>query len=80
MKLANQHIFVTGGANGIGAAIVRDVALAGARVSFVDIDVDMSETFIKELRAEGYDVAFALANVGDFVDLEQASASLVVQF
>jgi NAD(P)-dependent dehydrogenase (short-subunit alcohol dehydrogenase family) len=80
MKLANQHIFVTGGANGIGAAIVRDVALAGARVSFVDIDVDMSETFIKELRAEGYDVAFARANVGDFVDLEQAYESLVGQF
>ena len=80
MKLANQHIFVTGGANGIGAAIVRDVALAGARVSFVDIDVDTSEAFSKALRAEGYDVAFACANVGDFVDLEKAYDSLVRQF
>ena len=80
MKLANQHIFVTGGANGIGAAIVRDVAQAGARVSFVDIDVEMSETFSKELRAEGYDVAFARANVGDFVELEKAYDLLVRQF
>jgi len=80
MKLANRHIFVTGGANGIGAAIVRDVARAGARVSFVDIDIEMSETFSKELRAEGYDVAFARANVGDFVDLQHAFTSLVRQF
>ncbi|GBL25786.1 hypothetical protein EMGBS7_06820 [Candidatus Planktophila sp.] len=26
MKLANKHIFVTGGAKGIGAAIVQDAA------------------------------------------------------
>lgn len=80
MKLANQHIFVTGGAKGIGAAVVRDVALAGAKVSFVDIDVDTSEAFIKELRVEGYDVAFVRADVGDFSDLEPAYNSLVAQF
>lgn len=80
MKLANQHIFVTGGAKGIGAAIVRDAALAGAKVSFVDIDVATSEAFIKELRADGLSVAFARADVGDFADLEPAYNLLVAQF
>jgi NAD(P)-dependent dehydrogenase (short-subunit alcohol dehydrogenase family) len=80
MKLANQHIFVTGGAQGIGAAIVRDCVLAGAKVSFVDIDVATSESFVKEMCVDGHSVAFARANVGDFADLEQAYESLVQQF
>lgn len=41
MKLANNHIFVTGGSKGIGKAIVRDCAEAGAKVSFVDIDLSL---------------------------------------
>ena len=32
MKLKNEHIFVTGGADGIGAACVLDAAQAGAKV------------------------------------------------
>ena len=43
MKLANKHIFVTGGAKGIGEAIVRDAAAEGAKVSFIDIDVAVGE-------------------------------------
>ena len=39
MKLAGEHIFVTGGAKGIGEAIVRDAASEGAKVSFVDIGI-----------------------------------------
>jgi NAD(P)-dependent dehydrogenase (short-subunit alcohol dehydrogenase family) len=80
MKLANQHIFVTGGANGIGAAIVRDVALAGAKVSFVDIDVATSESFVKEMCADGNSVTFTRADVGDFAELEHAYNSFVAQF
>jgi len=42
MKLANKHIFVTGGAKGIGEAIVRDAANEGGSVSFVDINESIS--------------------------------------
>jgi NAD(P)-dependent dehydrogenase (short-subunit alcohol dehydrogenase family) len=49
MKLANKHIFVTGGAKGIGEAIVRDAAIEGASVSFIDIDVTSGEKLVKEL-------------------------------
>jgi len=49
MKLANKHIFVTGGAKGIGEAIVRDSAKEGAKVSFVDIDVTAGEKLVSEL-------------------------------
>lgn len=37
MRLSNHHILVTGGAKGLGAAIVRDAVLAGAKVSIVDV-------------------------------------------
>ena len=37
MNLTGMHIFVTGGAQGIGAAIVKDAAERGGRVSFGDI-------------------------------------------
>ncbi len=58
MKLANKHIFVTGGAKGIGEAIVRDSAKEGAKVSFVDIDVTASEKLVSELTALGQKVVF----------------------
>ena len=80
MKLANQHIFVTGGSKGIGAAIVRDCLEAGAKVSFVDIDVENGQALVKELKTHGHSVAFAKADVADPAELKKAYESLVAQF
>lgn len=38
-----RRIYVTGGANGIGAAIVRSLRVAGNRVAFCDIDREKGE-------------------------------------
>ena len=38
MKLADRHVVVTGGANGIGAAMARRFAIEGARVVVADLD------------------------------------------
>jgi NAD(P)-dependent dehydrogenase (short-subunit alcohol dehydrogenase family) len=38
MKFADQHVVVTGGANGIGAAMARRFASEGARVVVADLD------------------------------------------
>jgi NAD(P)-dependent dehydrogenase (short-subunit alcohol dehydrogenase family) len=38
MRLADQHVVVTGGANGIGAAMARRFANEGARVVVADLD------------------------------------------
>lgn len=80
MKLAHQHVFVTGGAKGIGEAIVRDCLDQGAKVSFVDIDVPNGEALVAELRKAGHSVAFAKADVANFSELEAAYKSLVAQF
>ena len=48
MKLKGQHIFVTGGAAGIGAAIVLDAAQEGAKVSFCDINLEGGKAYEAE--------------------------------
>ena len=80
MKLANKHIFVTGGAKGIGEAIVRDAAKEGAKVSFVDIDVTASEKLVSELTALGQKVVFVKADVANFEQIKAAFNQVVDKF
>lgn len=80
MKLKDEHIFVTGGAGGIGAAIVLDAAQAGARVSFCDITVSAGEAYAAELNSQGFEVIFAQADVGKFESLKGAHDVIVQQF
>ena len=80
MKLANKHIFVTGGAKGIGEAIVRDAAAEGAKVSFIDIDVAVGEKLAAELNATGKQVAFVKADVASFEQLKSAFEQGVAKF
>lgn len=72
MKLANKHIFVTGGAKGIGQAIVRDAAIEGAKVSFVDIDIAAGEKLVSELSDLEQEVFFVKADVANFEELKTA--------
>ncbi len=80
MKLANKHIFVTGGAKGIGEAIVRDAANEGASVSFVDIDSVSGEKLVSELISDGKKVAFFKADVASFDQLQSAFNQSVTKF
>ena len=80
MKLANKHIFVTGGAKGIGEAIVRDAANEGASVSFVDIDSVSGEKLVSELSSDGKKVAFFKADVASFDQLQSAFNQSVTKF
>jgi NAD(P)-dependent dehydrogenase (short-subunit alcohol dehydrogenase family) len=50
-SLQGVPVFVTGGATGIGADIVRAFALQGAKVGFVDIDVAGARTLVQGLAA-----------------------------
>jgi NAD(P)-dependent dehydrogenase (short-subunit alcohol dehydrogenase family) len=80
MKLANKHIFVTGGAKGIGEAIVRDAANEGASVSFVDIDSVSGEKLVSELSSDGKKVSFFKADVASFDQLQSAFNQSVTKF
>ena len=49
-SLKNKNVFVSGGASGIGAAIVANFCDQGANVTFVDIDAAAGEIFAAQLK------------------------------
>ncbi|MBH5333503.1 SDR family oxidoreductase [Streptomyces pactum] len=60
-----RHALVTGGARGLGAAIVRRLADAGAFVTVADIRRDLAEKLCGELVEQGHQAAFAELDVRD---------------
>ena len=51
--LDSRPVAVTGGASGIGAAIVDAFAAQGARVGILDVDTDAAETLVVEIEQRG---------------------------
>lgn len=62
MDIAGKVAVVTGGASGIGQAIVRALANKGARVAIFDLNEEAGQAMCEEL---GDAVAFAKVNVAD---------------
>jgi D-xylose 1-dehydrogenase len=52
-SLRNRVVVITGGASGIGEAIVETFAANGARVAFLDLQVDAGEQLAARLEAAG---------------------------
>ena len=63
LKLADKSILVTGGASGIGDAIVRSFAAEGARPIAVDINEKRLEQQRAELTTAGFDMDFIVADL-----------------
>lgn len=80
MRLKNNHVLVTGGAQGIGEAIVIDCALEGARVSFIDIDAERSRALVAKLTAQGHQVQFERGDVSKFDTFQSAYTELTANF
>ena len=74
-SLAGKVVLVTGGASGIGADIVRAFAANGARVAFLDIDLEVAQT----LTAEVPGTLFLNCNLLDIPALKLAIASAAEQ-
>ena len=63
--LADAAVLISGGASGIGEALVRSFADQGSRVGFVDIDETRGEALSTSLRNMGHACIFQAADVGD---------------
>lgn len=73
MDLAKKHVVVTGGASGIGRAVVEGFLDQGARVSFLDIDASTAETLLD--RYQDRTLSFAQCDVSDISALQLCLSS-----
>lgn len=73
-SLQGRPVVISGGATGIGAALVRQFAAQGARVGFVDIAAEAGRALADELRSAGQTVLFTPADVTDTAAYQDAIA------
>jgi 2-hydroxycyclohexanecarboxyl-CoA dehydrogenase len=72
--LKDRSVIVTGGANGIGAAIARRLAEEGCAVGIFDLDAVMGETVAKEIRAKGGRASLHVLDISDYAAVTRAVA------
>lgn len=73
-SLEKAAVVISGGASGIGEALVRGFAAQGARVGFVDIAEVAGRKLETELTAKGAAVRFTLCDVTDIAAYQSAIA------
>jgi len=77
MKLKDKVAIVTGGAQGIGAAIVRAYAAEGARVVIADVAEDKAQALAREI---GNDALAVRLDVRDRASIDAAVKAAVDRF
>ena len=75
-SLRSAVVLVTGGASGIGEAIVRAFAAQGARTGFVDLDEGRGRALADELGGQGAEVRFEPCDLRDVDQLRLAFSGL----
>jgi D-xylose 1-dehydrogenase len=73
-SLAGRAVFITGGASGIGAALVERFAAQGARVAFIDIAEAESRQLAERLAAQGATLWWRRCDACDIPALQAAIA------
>ncbi|MFN3649585.1 MAG: SDR family NAD(P)-dependent oxidoreductase [Armatimonadota bacterium] len=79
VDLHGRAALVTGGANGIGRAIVQSLANNGARVAIVDRERDAGEQAAREVRDGGGECLFLAGDVTDAARMEAVAAEAAAQ-
>jgi meso-butanediol dehydrogenase / (S,S)-butanediol dehydrogenase / diacetyl reductase len=76
-ELAGKVALVTGAGAGIGRAIARSLAEAGAMVAVTDLDEDRARLVAEEIRASGGDAKGLRLDVTNRPEVEAATAEVV---
>lgn len=79
-SLRGRHVLISGGASGIGAAIVERFVQQGARVSFLDIDAAAAEALAERCASLGPRPEFRRCDLTDLEALKQTISALQAQF
>jgi NAD(P)-dependent dehydrogenase (short-subunit alcohol dehydrogenase family) len=77
ISLRGRGAVVTGGATGIGLAISRRLAEAGARVLIADLNADEARNASGALNSLGYDTQFVACNVAEEDDVKKMVSAAV---
>ena len=77
LGLKDKVVIVTGGAKGIGAAIVRECAAEGAVPVILDRDADAGKSLQSEIQGRGAQCGFIVAELEKSESCEQAVAKTV---
>ena len=76
-SLAGRRALVTGGAQGIGAAIAQALARAGASIMIADIQEDAGKASAAAVAKEGVATGFVQLDVTDDAQWERAVTTTV---
>ena len=76
-RFENKVAIVSGGADGMGAACVRQLAAEGAAVCAIDVKYDMAQALAEELSAGGAKVAAFKGDVLDEAGFEAALSEAI---
>ena len=68
--LKGRSVFISGGATGIGAAIVEAYAKQGAKTAFVDLDEKAGTALAKRLKKDGHEVRFEVCDITNIQDYQ----------
>ncbi|KAG4277737.1 hypothetical protein FPRO04_06980 [Fusarium proliferatum] len=65
-NIRGKSVIITGGANGMGEAFVRDFVAAGAWVTFADVNEERGKIVEAELNADGQKCVFVKCDIRDW--------------
>jgi 5'-hydroxyaverantin dehydrogenase len=77
-NLKGKSILITGGASGIGSAVVTALAAAGAFVTIADLQQDAGSAVAKGLSSQGFKVQFVQTDVTSYESQTIAFKSAVI--
>ena len=78
--LENQVAIITGGAQGLGKAMVQKFAEEGAKVAIADMNIELAEKLAVELKAEGLEATAYKVNVADSDDVNAMVDSIIEKY
>ena len=75
-SLRERRVVISGGANGIGAAMVAAFAAQGARVTFLDLDTAAAAALLEQLHHCAHPPVFRACDLQDLASLRRTLAEL----
>jgi 3-oxoacyl-[acyl-carrier protein] reductase len=77
MRLVNKVAIITGGANGIGRAVVDKFAEQGAKVSIWDVDDDSGKQHQDDLNSQGRETYYQHVDVSNSQEVNDAVSAVL---